>query len=131
MDFGADIRRGIPFRLLQGDIPLGTLAVHEIGREWLVCAFSATAAFTPLRSLFDTTSGRFADPPRLPAGDDAWALLRDLLAARDVRIGTCRGATYRFLLHIDGQKAWLRFGVPGDPAPRPVPPPTGYSPPGP
>ena len=63
MDAWSDIRRGIPFRLLRGDTLLGTLAVHEAGPEWLVCAFDPTAAFAPIHPLFDTTSGTFADPP--------------------------------------------------------------------
>jgi hypothetical protein len=125
----ADIRRGIPFRLLQGDTLLGTLAVHEATQEWLVCAFDPAAAFAPIRPLFDTTSGIFADPLRQPVSGDAWAGLCAHLAARGVRVGTSHGATDRFFLHIDGQKAWLRFGAPGDSAQRTAINTAGHPPP--
>ncbi|MFN8536111.1 MAG: hypothetical protein U0232_01370 [Thermomicrobiales bacterium] len=101
----SDIRRGIPFRLLQGETLLGTLAVHEAGREWLVCAFAPAVAFPTLGALFDTASGVFADPTQQPVGGAAWAGVRAALAAHGVRVGTGGGATDRFLLHIDGQKA--------------------------
>ncbi len=114
----SDIRRGIPFRLLQGETLLGTLAVHEAGREWLVCAFAPAVAFPTLGALFDTASGIFADPTQQPVGGAAWAGVRAALAAHGVLVGTSGGATDRFLLHIDGQKAWLRFDPPDDPARR-------------
>ncbi len=112
----SDIRRGIPFRLLQGDSLLGTLAVHEVRESWLICAFEPAAAFAPLRSLFDTTSGTFAEPQQSPVAAAAWAEVCAQLAARGVCVGTSRGTTDCFLLHIDGHKAWLRFGTPDDPA---------------
>lgn len=112
----SDIRRGIPFRLLQGDTLLGTLTVHEARQDWLVCAFDPAAPFASLRPIFNTTSGIFADPLRHPVGADAWAGVRAQLAARGVGIGTSQGTTGSFLLHVDGRKAWLRFDAPDDPA---------------
>jgi hypothetical protein len=115
MDAWSDIRRGIPFRLLRGDTLLGTLAVHEAGPEWLVCAFDPTAAFAPIHPLFDTTSGTFADPLRHPVRAEHWADLRARLAAHDVRIVTSGGPTGQFTLHIDGHKAWLHLGAADEP----------------
>ena len=111
VDPWADIRRGIPFRLVQGGTLLGTLAVHEVRAGWLICACEPTAALAPLRALFDTTSGTFADPLHAPVSDDAWAAVRARLATHGVRVATSHGATGCFTLHLDGQKAWLRFGA--------------------
>jgi hypothetical protein len=125
----SDIRHGIPFRLLQGETLLGTLAVHEVGQEWLVCAFAPDTAFASLCSLFDTASGAFADPPREPVSGAAWTVQRARLSERGLRVATSQGVTDCFLLHIDGKKAWLRFGAPDDLAQRAIAENAGSPPP--
>jgi hypothetical protein len=93
------------FSLFSGDVHLGTLTHDSDEMPWHIGTFRATPAFEEVCSLFDQ------ELASLNAGRmDEWDCIQKKIALLGLRLeqqGT--GLTiHKFLLHIQGAKAWWR-----------------------
>ncbi|MBI3244841.1 MAG: hypothetical protein HYZ49_21390 [Chloroflexi bacterium] len=92
--------------LKRKDSLLGRLEVYDLDFPWVMCLFVPTAAFEDVHPLF-------VEELRLMNIEDwdAWEGIYEQIEA----LGLClvntnsRNSIDKFLLHIEGDKAWLRY----------------------
>ena len=94
------------WRLWQGQDPLGEIRVTDAEFPWLRGAWTATAAFGTVESLF---AAELTLVNRGEVGEE-WDAAYEQICALGIRLHDPGGrAVPEFLLHIDGDRAWFRW----------------------
>ena len=100
-------------QLVRGQAVLGTISVRapEPGSPWSSGTFEASAAFEPVRELFETELRLLqANTTDDPAQWDEWESAHAELHDPGVRLASPDGTFVldEILIHIDGTEAWWR-----------------------
>lgn len=90
----------------QGEVVLGHMRVTELDFPWVLCAFTPTEAFEPLRPLFEAQL-RLSEGENWDAYEQVEAEIIALaLELRDPETGE---RISDFLIHFEGDTAWFRY----------------------